>query len=123
MWRSRSSLEFLIGCIKKQVNPRRKRCAAAVTLFVPYYFYPMKFPALKICENLAAVLAVKCPSKRDSGFIDRRNPRSSPLSHDGRAPFAFAILPQLFEATSHFPFLLVLRNLHNFAKRGVTAIP
>lgn len=51
MRRSRSSLAFLIGCIKKQVNPRRKRCAAVVTLFVPYYFYPMKFPALKISEN------------------------------------------------------------------------
>lgn len=51
MWGSGPSLEFLIDCTEKQVNPRRKRCAAAVTLFVPYYFYPMKFPALKICEN------------------------------------------------------------------------
>lgn len=51
MWGSGSSLGFFIDCTEKQVNPRRKWYAAVVTLFVPYYFYPVKFPALKICEN------------------------------------------------------------------------
>lgn len=98
--RSGSSLGFLIGCTKEQVNvSRRKRCA--VTLLAPYYFYPMKFPALKIRQNRGPRREVSIEVWQRL-YWQEESAKFAAVAQRSRSICVRHFAAKLFEATSHF---------------------